>query len=227
MAKKTLLAIEGLDGSGKATQAKLLAKTLAQEGIAVREVSFPDYGSDSSALVKMYLSGQFGSDPQDVNAYAASSFFAVDRYASFKRDWCRDYERGIIIADRYTTSNAIHQCSKLPRQQWEPFLEWLFDFEYSKLGIPSPDLVIYLSVDPQVSQQLMTRRYSGDESKKDIHERDRGYLDRSQAAARFCADHLGWKTVECCRDGVMRSIEDIHREIQGLLQEAILKNKEE
>ena len=227
MIQEKLIAIEGLDGSGKATQAKLLAKTLAQEGIAVREVSFPDYGSDSSALVKMYLSGQFGSDPQDVNAYAASSFFAVDRFASFKRDWCRDYERGIIIADRYTTSNAIHQCSKLPRQQWEPFLEWLFDFEYGKLGIPSPDLVIYLSVDPMVSQQLMTRRYSGDESKKDIHERDRGYLDRSQAAARFCADHLGWKTVECCRDGAMRSIEDIHREIQGLLQEAILKNKEE
>ena len=208
MAKKTLLAIEGLDGSGKATQAKLLAKTLAQEGIAVREVSFPDYGSDSSALVKMYLSGQFGSDPQDVNAYAASSFFAVDRFASFKRDWCRDYERGIIIADRYTTSNAIHQCSKLPRQQWEPFLEWLFDFEYGKLGIPSPDLVIYLSVDPMVSQQLMTRRYSGDESKK-------------------AAAHYGWTVIRCVRDGAMRSIEDIHREIQGLLQEAILKNKEE
>ena len=227
MAAMKLIVIEGLDGSGKATQAKRLTEALVEKGIPVREVSFPDYGSDSSALVRMYLSGQFGTDPQDVNAYAASSFFAVDRFASYKKDWHRDYARGVVIADRYTTSNAVHQCSKLPKEQWEDFLNWLFDFEYKKLGIPAPDRVIYLNVDPAVSQALMTARYSGDENKKDIHERDRGYLDRSQAAARFCADHLGWKTVECCREGAMRSIEDIHREIQGLLQEAVLKNKEE
>ena len=104
----------------------------------------------------MYLSGQFGTDPQDVNAYAASSFFAVDRFASYRKDWSRDYAKGVVIADRYTTSNAVHQCSKLPRQQWESFLDWLFDFEYNKLGIPVPDCVIYLmNVDPQVSQVLM------------------------------------------------------------------------
>lgn len=222
MIQEKLIAIEGLDGSGKATQARLLAKKLSQEGTAVREVSFPDYGSDSSALVKMYLAGQFGSDPKDVNAFAASAFFAVDRFASYKRDWCRDYARGIVIADRYTTSNAVHQCSKLPREQWEPFTQWLFDFEYGKLGIPKPDLVIYLNVDTQVSQKLMTRRYGGDEARKDIHERDLGYLKRSAEAAAFCAEALGWKTVECCRDGEMRPIEDIHREIRALLETNIL-----
>ena len=166
MSKGKLIAIEGLDGSGKATQAKLLAGYLAAQGLAVREVSFPDYGSDSSALVKMYLAGQFGQHPDDVNAYAASSFYAVDRYASYKKDWGSFYENGgIVIADRYTTSNAVHQCSKLPPEQWESFLGWLFDFEFHLLGLPAPDEVIYLQVDPAVSQKLMTQRYHGDESR--------------------------------------------------------------
>ena len=133
MSKGKLIVIEGLDGSGKATQAKLLAQHLAGQGLPVREVTFPDYASDSSALIKMYLAGQFGSKPDDVNAYAASSFFAVDRYASYKTDWGRFYEEGgVVIADRYTTSNAVHQCSKLPPEQWEEFLHWLFekDTEY-------------------------------------------------------------------------------------------------
>ena len=125
-----LIVIEGLDGSGKATQAKLLTSTLQEMGRTVRQVSFPDYESDSSALVKMYLAGEFGTSPSDVNAYAASSFYAVDRYASFKKDWEKDYAEGIIVADRYTTSNAIHQCSKLPQEQWDGYLDWLFDFEY-------------------------------------------------------------------------------------------------
>ena len=166
MSNGKLIAIEGLDGSGKATQAKLLAGYLAAQGLVVREVSFPDYGSDSSALVKMYLAGQFGPHPDDVNAYAASSFYAVDRYASYKKDWGSFYENGgIVIADRYTTSNAVHQCSKLPPEQWESFLGWLFDFEFHLLGLPTPDEVIYLQVDPAVSQKLMTQRYHGDESR--------------------------------------------------------------
>ncbi len=218
MAAKKLIVIEGLDGSGKATQAKRLTEALVEKGIPVREVSFPDYGSDSSALVRMYLSGQFGTDPQDVNAYAASSFFAVDRFASYKKDWHRDYARGVVIADRYTTSNAVHQCSKLPKEQWEDFLNWLFDFEYKKLGIPAPDRVIYLNVDPAVSQALMTARYRGDENKKDIHERDIAYLRHSREAAAYCAEKLGWETVDCCRDGQMRSIEDIHKDVIKLLE---------
>ena len=221
MAAKKLIVIEGLDGSGKATQAKRLTEALVEKGIPVREVSFPDYGSDSSALVRMYLSGQFGTDPQDVNAYAASSFFAVDRFASYKKDWHRDYARGMVIADRYTTSNAVHQCSKLPKEQWEDFLNWLFDFEYKKLGIPAPDRVIYLNVDPAVSQALMTARYSGDENKKDIHERDIAYLRHSREAAAYCAEKLGWETVDCCRDGQMRSIEDIHKDVMKLLENSI------
>ena len=221
MAAKKLIVIEGLDGSGKATQAKRLTEALVEKGIPVREVSFPDYESDSSALVRMYLSGQFGTDPQDVNAYAASSFFAVDRFASYKKDWHRDYARGVVIADRYTTSNAVHQCSKLPKEQWEDFLNWLFDFEYKKLGIPAPDRVIYLNVDPAVSQALMTARYSGDENKKDIHERDIAYLRHSREAAAYCAEKLGWETVDCCRDGQMRSIEDIHKDVMKLLENGI------
>ena len=221
MEAKKLIVIEGLDGSGKATQAKRLTEALVEKGIPVREVSFPDYGSDSSALVRMYLSGQFGTDPQDVNAYAASSFFAVDRFASYKKDWCRDYARGVVIADRYTTSNAVHQCSKLPKEQWDDFLNWLFDFEYKKLGIPAPDRVIYLNVDPAVSQALMTARYRGDENKKDIHERDIAYLRHSREAAAYCAEKLGWETVDCCRDGQMRSIEDIHKDVMKLLENSI------
>ena len=218
MSKGKLIVIEGLDGSGKATQAKLLAKHLASQGLPVREVTFPDYASDSSALIKMYLAGQFGSKPDDVNAYAASSFFAVDRYASYKTDWGRFYEEGgVVIADRYTTSNAVHQCSKLPPEQWEAFLHWLFDYEFHLLGLPAPDSVIYLQVDPAVSQRLMTARYHGDESKKDVHEKDTEYLARSRRAAEYCAEHLGWTTVHCTHSDAMRSIEDIQTEVQGIV----------
>ena len=209
-----LIVIEGLDGSGKGTQAKVLYETLLAQGREVRKVSFPDYESNSSALIKMYLAGEFGTDPNAVNAYAASSFFAVDRFASYKKDWGKFYEDGgIIISDRYTTSNAVHQCSKLPEDRWDTFLQWLFDFEYRLMGIPAPDKVIYLQVDPSVSQKLMTGRYQGDESKKDIHEKDRAYLDRSRLAAEYCAEKLGWQTVHCVRDGQMRTIGEIHREI--------------
>ncbi len=218
MAKRKLIVIEGLDGSGKGTQAAELAKNLAAGGAPVRKVSFPDYASDSSALVKMYLSGQFGKDPQDVNAYAASTFYAVDRFASFKRDWGGFYEGGgIVVADRYTTSNAVHQCSKLPQEQWDAFLAWLFDFEYHLLGIPSPDLVVYLSVDPAVSQRLMTGRYQGDESRKDIHEGNLAYLRRSRLAAEYCSSRLGWRQIECCRGGQMRTVEAIQADILALI----------
>lgn len=209
-----LIVIEGLDGSGKGTQAQRLYETLLAQGRKVRKISFPDYASDSSALIKMYLAGEFGTDPSAVNAYAASSFFAVDRFASFKKDWGKFYEEGgIVISDRYTTSNAVHQCSKLPQEQWDTFLQWLFDFEYRLMGIPAPDKVIYLQVDPAMSQKLMTGRYQGDESKKDIHEKDRAYLDRSRLAAEYCAEKLLWQTVHCVKDGTMRTIEEIGREI--------------
>lgn len=219
MAKGKLIVIEGLDGSGKATQAEELVKNLTAKGYSVRKVAFPDYASDSSVLVKMYLSGQFGKDPMDVNAYAASAFYAVDRFASFKRDWGKFYESGgIIVADRYTTSNAVHQCSKLPEAQWEAYLGWLFDFEYRLMGIPAPDCIIYLSVDPAVSQALMTRRYQGDESKKDIHEGSLSYLLRSRQAAEYCSHRLGWKEINCCENGQMRTVQAIQQDILTRLE---------
>ena len=222
MSHGKLIVLEGLDGSGKATQAKRLAAALAAEGRPVREITFPNYASDSSALVRMYLAGQFGARPDDVNAYAASSFYAVDRYAGYKADWGRFYEEGgTLIADRYTTSNAVHQCSKLPPEEWEQFLHWLFDYEFHLLGLPAPDCVIYLQVDPAVSQKLMTGRYHGDESKKDVHEKDVEYLARSRNAAEFCAAHLGWETVHCTQGDAMRSIEDIQSEVRKLAQRVI------
>ena len=214
MPKGTLIVIEGLDGSGKATQARLLFESLQQQGKNVRQVSFPDYDSDSSALVKMYLAGEFGSDPGDVNAYAASTFFAVDRYASFKKNWREFYENGgVVIADRYTTSNAVHQCSKLPEAEWETFLNWLFHFEYDLLGIPAPDRVFYLQTALGVNEQLLDHRYHGDEQKKDIHERNADYLAHSRAAAEYCAEKLGWTTIHCVRDGAMRGVQEIHEDL--------------
>ncbi len=217
-----LIVIEGLDGSGKGTQAKMLYDTLENMGKKVKKISFPVYSSDSSALVRMYLAGQFGDKPGDVNAYAASSFYAVDRFASFKADWGREYgEDYIIIADRYTTSNGVHQCSKLPEEEWNSFIDWLYDFEYNKMGIPSPDMVIYLDMSPEVSQKLLSGRYSGDESKKDIHEKDTDYLARSRKAARFCAEHDGWVTIKCDDGESPRTIEDISQQVLETVSEII------
>ncbi len=212
--KGKLIVLEGVDGSGKATQAKLLFAALQSRGVSVRQVSFPDYASDSSALVKMYLRGDFGKEPGDVNAYAASSFYAVDRYASFKKDWEAFYRAGgVVVADRYTTSNAVHQCSKLPEEQWPGFLEWLFHFEYELLGIPAPDQVFFLRTEAAVTEKLLLKRYHGDESREDIHEADRAYMARSRQAAEYCARTLGWTEVRCIRDGAMRTAEDIHAEV--------------
>lgn len=209
-----LIVIEGLDGSGKSTQLELLPEALKQKGYETVSVSFPDYNSDSSALVKMYLAGQFGSKPGDVNAYASSVFYAVDRYASFKTNWSNAYNNGkIVVSGRYTTSNAVHQASKLPREQWESFLNWLYDFEYNKIGIPKPDLVIFLDMPTDVSQKLLSGRYKGDEGKKDIHERDVEYLENCRKSALFTAEYSGWKIIPCAKDGDARSIEDIAADI--------------
>ena len=220
--KGKLIVFEGTDGSGKATQSKLLFERLQREGVDCRKLNFPRYGEKSAALVELYLGGAFGTHPDDVNAYAASSFFAVDRYASYKTDWGRFYEEGgVVIADRYTTSNAVHQCSKLPPEQWDDFLRWAFDYEYRLLGLPAPDAVVYLQVDPAVSQKLMTGRYHGDESRKDVHEKDTEYLARSRRAAEYCAEHLGWATVHCTENGAMRTIEEIQAEVRALAEKEL------
>lgn len=217
-----LIVIEGLDGSGKATQSGLLADGLIAEGARVRRVSFPNYESPSSALVKMYLGGAFGSDPDAVNAYAASSFYAVDRYAGYKADWGGFYrDGGIVIADRYTTANAVHQCCKLPESQWDEFLDWLFRFEYEQLGIPAPAMVIYLRMDVDASQALMMNRYHGDAGKKDIHESNLDYLRRAQRAAEYCAARFGWTVIPCFDGGRLRSVEEIQADVARAAQRAI------
>lgn len=209
-----LIVIEGLDGSGKSTQLDLLPKALKEKGIDCKSVSFPDYESDSSALVKMYLRGEFGTNPNDVNAFASSIFYTVDRFASFKKNWGEYYNNGgVIVSGRYTTSNAVHQTSKLDKKDWENFLDWLYDFEYCKVGIPKPDKVIFLDMPIEVSQKLLSGRYKGDETKKDIHESDTEYLSKCREAATFTARYSGWSVIPCAKDGEVRSIEDISKDI--------------
>lgn len=209
-----LIVIEGLDGSGKSTQLELLPKNLLNKGIKSQTVSFPDYDSDSSALVKMYLGGAFGKKPGDVNAYAASLFYAVDRFASYKTAWGEYYnQNGVIVSGRYTTSNAVHQTSKMDECEWTGFLDWLYDLEYNKVGIPKPDKVIFLDMPIEVSQKLLTGRYKGDEAKKDIHESDTEYLDKCRKAAMFTANYSGWTIIPCAKDGEPRSIEDIANDV--------------
>ncbi len=217
-----LIVIEGLDGSGKATQSKLLCENLKKQGKNVLNITFPNYKSDSSALVKMYLAGDFGKKPEDVNAYAASSFYAVDRFASFKTHWEKFYNDDyIIIADRYTTSNAVHQCSKLKEEQWKYFLDWLYDLEYNKIGIPNPDLVIYLDMTPEVSQKLIMKRYKGDENKKDIHESDKEHLKKSRKAAFFCLEESLWHKIECDDKNNAFSIEEISNKVLNKVMEVL------
>ena len=216
MPKGKLITIEAGDGSGKATQTKALYDRLQSEGYNVMKVEYPDYDSDSSALVKMYLGGAFGDKAQAVDAYGASAFFAVDRYASFHMKWKQAYEGGaIIIADRYTTSNMVHQAVKLSDDnERERFLNWLWDFEFSKLKLPVPDVVVYLDMDPDVSDQLIAARAKSDSSRgKDIHEKDRDYLHRCHEAYGWVADKYGWKRIGCCSGGRVRSIEEIHADV--------------
>lgn len=209
-----LIVIEGLDGSGKSTQLELLPKNLKEKGIDCKTVSFPDYESDSSALVKMYLSGKFGTEPESVNAFAASLFYTVDRYASYKTSWGKFYENGgTVISGRYTTSNAVHQTAKLDKSQWADYLNWLYDLEYNKIGIPKPDIVIFLDMPIEVSQKLMSGRYKGDETKKDIHESDIKYLENCRKAAGFVAQHSGWKIINCAENNEPRSVESIAEDI--------------
>ena len=214
-----LLVVEGLDGSGKSTQVSLLKAKLESDGTPVRQIKLPDYDDPSSTLVKMYLGGEFGKNPEDVNVYAASTFYAGDRYAIFRRHWQKDYENGtLILADRYTTSNAVHQAVKLPESAWENYLSWLADYEYNKLGIPAPDAVIFLDMPVAVSQKLMTARYNGEEAKKDVHEANVSYLNACRKAALFAASKLGWYVVPCADGDEPLPIAQIHARIYEIVK---------
>ncbi|MDP4088510.1 MAG: thymidylate kinase [Bacillota bacterium] len=215
--KGKLIIIDGSDGSGKATQSLTLFARLQAEGFNVKKIEFPDYNSDSSALIKMYLKGDFGSKPGDVNAYAASAFYTVDRFASYKMKWKDFYdEGGIILADRYTTSNMVHQAAKIEDiGEREKYLDWLWNFEFNLFGLPVPDAVIFLDVPPEYSRNLIKDRankFTGGEQ-KDIHERDGSFLEKSYMNARYIANKYGWTTIQCVENGTMQSVDEIHERI--------------
>lgn len=214
MAKGMLIAIDGLDGSGKETQSTLLCKRLTKSGIKNRLISFPTYEGDSCALVNMYLGGKFGDDPAAVNAYAASSFYAMDRYCSYMLDWKKDYDAGtVIIANRYTSANLVHQMSKLPENEWKSFTDWLWSYEFEKLGLPAPDAVIYLCLPPSVSASLIQSRCEKTGAKKDIHEKNTAFLENSYRAALYAAESCRWYKIDCADNNGLRGIDDINKQL--------------
>ncbi len=216
-----LIVLEGVDSSGKATQTELLYKHLSEKR-NVMKVTFPDYESESSALVKMYLSGDFGKNANDVSPYAASSLYAVDRFASYKTKWSDFYQNdGIVICDRYTTSNMVHQAAKATsKDEKDAFLSWIYDFEYNKLELPKPDIVFFLDMPPEYAQKLMAERlnkFTGD-ALKDIHERDASHLVKAYENAVYVATKYDWNFISCVRNGEIRTIEDIHKEIVNVVE---------
>ena len=222
MTRGKLIVLEGLDGSGKTTQTELLAQSLRSAGCRFRRLKFPCYDQPFSAPARMYLNGEFGSDPGDVNAYAASTFFAVDRYASFRRFWHDDYENGaVILTDRYTASNLIYQLPKLPRGEWDGFFDWLCDYEFGKLGIPSPDLTVYLDMPQEAAQRLLDGRYRVNGGGRDIHESSAPYLAACRESAAYAAGRLGWRAVACAENGAPRSVEAVHADVAAIVREAL------
>ena len=194
-----LIVLEGLDGSGKGTQTALLREYLETCGKRVRVIDFPAYGTPGASLVELYLGGGLGAHPDDTGAYAASMFFAADRYVSYVNDWkadCDDPDT-YVIANRYTTANAYHQISKLPEAEWDGFLDWLWDFEFRRLGLPVPDRVLLLDMPESVSESLVRKRSRETGAQLDIHEKDTGYLKRCRAAARYVAGKCRWTVVDC------------------------------
>ena len=222
MSKGKLIVFEGTDGSGKATQSKLLLERLQREGFDCRPLTFPRYGKPSAAPLEEYLHGAYGSHPEAVNAYAASTLFAVDRYASYQQDWGKYYESGgILVADRYTTSNAVHQASKLPEGERQAFLKWLFDFEYRLLQLPEPTLVFYLDVPTEITEKMMRCREAQTNTTADIHEQDDGYLRACRRAAQKTAEECAWHCIDCSQNGEMRNAGDIHEEIYRCVRELL------
>lgn len=225
MKKGKLIVLEGIDGSGKSSQYRRICARMEKDKIAYNHIVFPRYEKDSSALIRMYLGGQFGQNPNDVNAYTASSFYAVDRFASYRDDWGKVYEEGgIIISDRYTTSNAVHQGCKLSDEELPGFFSWLADLEYSKMGLPEPDLVIYLDVDIETSLRRMKQRQLGTNTTADIHEKDVKYLERCLHTASMAADHYGWKRIDYMKDGHERDVDEKNDEIYSIILDTLRNN---
>lgn len=219
-----VIALDGTDASGKSTQTELLRKRLCDEGYAVKTVSYPDYDSPSSGPLKMYLNGELGKDPNDTDPYAASVLFAVDRFASFRAKWRNFYETkdGVILLNRYTTSNAVHQLSKIDNDaEKDKFLDWLFDFEYRLLGLPAPDCVIYLEMPTDITLELLAKRCDETGARRDIHENDRDHLFKSHAAALYACRKYGWKHIVCGEDGKPFSPQAIHEKVYAAICDAL------
>lgn len=212
-----LFVIDGTDGSGKQTQFEKLEERLTKEGIEYKVVSFPNYNSVSSSLVKMYLSGEFGKDAQSISPYIASTFYAVDRYATFQCVYKDYYEKGgIILADRYTTANMVHQAGKIKdKKERKKFLDWLWNLEFELYGLPIPTKVFFLNMPVEKSLELIQNRENKftHDTKKDIHESDKNHLIDSYYAACDVAKDYHWYEVQCVRNNKIRTIEDIHEEI--------------
>ncbi len=215
-----LIVLEGSDGSGKATQTTRLYERLQNLGVDVIRVSFPNYESESSALIKMYLRGDFGATAEEVNPYAAATFYAVDRFASFQ-SWKDFYAgNGVILADRYVGSNMAHQSAKIRRKaDREKFLNWLDNFEYKRLQLPRPDLTIFLDMPPKIAAMLRRER-----GREDIHESDAAYMIKSYNAYKEIAEKFQWKIVNCSAGNFAKSAIDIHEEIFGLVEAMLIKN---
>lgn len=220
-----IFVIDGTDASGKQTQFEKLKERLTQDGIDYKVVSFPNYDSPSSSLVKMYLSGEFGENAKEISPYIASTFYAADRYATYITQYKEYYENGgIILADRYTTANMVHQAGKISNQEErEKFLNWLWDFEFNLYGLPVPTEVFFLKMPPENALALMKDRENKftHTTTKDIHERDAGHITDSFHAACDVASKYNWKTIECVKEGKLRTIEDIHSEIYEELKNHI------
>ena len=220
-----LFVIDGTDGSGKQTQLEKLKERFEKDGIDYKLVSFPNYDSPSSSLVKMYLAGEFGENAKDVSPYIASTFFAADRYATYKKDIEEFYNNGgIILADRYTTSNMIHQAGKIKDDaEREKFLDWLWDFEFNLYKIPIPTETFFLNMPTEYALKLIDNRENkfSHTKQKDIHERDKSHIKDAYNAACYVAEKYNWYTVECVKDKKMRSIEDIHEEIYNEIKKHI------
>lgn len=222
--KKRLIIIEGTDGSGKQTQTELLYTYLNNRGLDVKKISFPDYKSDSSALVKMYLKGEFGEEAESVPPKIASTFYALDRYASYTTTWSNDYNNGtVIISDRYVGSNLIHQGAKLEGLEQSSFFSWLDGFEHEVLELPRETITIFLNVPIEYTQRLMKNRNNKitNEESKDIHEKDKEHLYKAYKTACKVANLNGWIKVDCVREDKLRSIEDIHNEIVDIVKGVI------
>ena len=221
-----LIVIEGIDGSGKSTQFEMLCRRFDEEKRDYKKVRFPRYDMPSAALINMYLGGEFGNDPDAVNAYAASSFFAVDRYASFMQDWRGYFESGgLVLTDRYTTSNAIHQGAKLPHEQRERFFSWLYDYEFNLMGLPPPDLVLYMDINAQTAARRLRQRQADTGTDADIHEKDAVYLEQCAKSGAEAAAFYNWRKISCFLEARERTEEEIHLEIYEAINDPRTKSE--